>query len=159
MSGILKKLMTGTLLKTWNFDESNCNGQTIAVKNSNGDYQPVIHVEARNCAEGTVDRVEIKKDKLEALGFTVIITDKPKSKFVLNSVNSNELNICSYTYPTRERAYQAMVDDIILVSDYKDLDEILDAASNDECGIDENGAWIETRDGTCQWTIYEVLFG
>lgn len=74
MSGIAKRLSTGTLIKAWNFDESNCQGQTVAVKNSNGDYQPVIHIESRNCAQGTVDRVEIKKSVLEELGFTVIVS-------------------------------------------------------------------------------------
>lgn len=80
MSGIGKKLQTGTLIRTWNFDESNCQGQTIAVKNNNGDYQPVIHVESVNCAQGTIDRVEFKKEELENLGFTVIVKDRPKKK-------------------------------------------------------------------------------
>ena len=73
--GITKKLATGTMIKAYSFDESNAQGQAIAVKNSNGDYQPVIFIESRTCAQGTIDRIEIKKRDLEELGFTVIITE------------------------------------------------------------------------------------
>lgn len=73
MSGILKKLRTGTMLRTFNFDESNANGQMVTIRNNNGDYQNVVCIESVNCAQGTIDRIQIKKSVLESLGFTVII--------------------------------------------------------------------------------------
>ncbi len=68
-----KKLKTGTCVKTWNYDEPNFAGQAISVKNSNGDYNPVVYIESANCIEGTVDRVCVKKSLLESMGITVII--------------------------------------------------------------------------------------
>ena len=72
MSGIAKKLSTGATLRAWNFEESNAAGQTMAIKNSNGDFEPFLHAEAVNCAQGTCNRVVFKKSVLEKLGWIVI---------------------------------------------------------------------------------------
>ena len=68
-----KKLKTGTCIRAWNYEESNYVGQAIGVKNSNGDYNPMVYIESVNCLEGTVDRVIIKKSELENMGFAVFI--------------------------------------------------------------------------------------
>ncbi len=67
-----KKLNTGATLRAWNFEESNAQGQTMAIKNNNGDYEPFLHAEAINCAQGTVNRIVFKKSVLENLGWLII---------------------------------------------------------------------------------------
>ncbi len=77
---LAKKLATGTCVRTVNFDEEECGGiadnkgQAVGVKDSRtGGYRDVMIIESRKCAEGTVNRIELKKSVLEDLGFTVII--------------------------------------------------------------------------------------
>ena len=72
MSGIAKKLITGATIRAMNFDMSNTQGQTLTIRDSNGDDVPVIHVEAVNCAEGIVNRIVFKKSEAARLGFLVI---------------------------------------------------------------------------------------
>ncbi len=72
MSGIAKKLITGATIRAWNFNESNAQGQTLTIRDSNGDDVPIIHVEAVNCAQGTVNRIVFKKSEAEQLGFLVV---------------------------------------------------------------------------------------
>ncbi len=68
-----KKLKTGTIIRTWNFDEVTTSGQTISVKNkASGNYNPLIHIESVKCAEGIKDRIVIKKSVAEEFGFVVI---------------------------------------------------------------------------------------
>ena len=68
-----KKLETGTIIRTWNFDEVTTSGQTISVKNkSSGGYNPLIHIESVKCAEGIKDRIVIKKSVIKEFGFIVI---------------------------------------------------------------------------------------
>ena len=47
-----KTLETKTKVKSWNFDTFNTKGQRIGLKNSNGDYKPIITVESVKCSEG-----------------------------------------------------------------------------------------------------------
>ncbi len=72
MSGISKKLITGKIIKAMNFEMSNAQGQTLTIRNSNGDDVPIIHVETVNCAQGTVNRIVFKKSEAEQLGFLVV---------------------------------------------------------------------------------------
>lgn len=68
-----KKLKTGTTIRTWNFDEGNTCGQTIAVKNgSTGNYDPLFHIESVKCAEGIKNRIVFKRSLAEKEGFIII---------------------------------------------------------------------------------------
>ena len=67
-----KKLKTGTCLQTWNYDDGVTSGQTIGIKNENGDYTPVAHIESVRCAEGLVNRLVLKKSFLKEKGFVII---------------------------------------------------------------------------------------
>lgn len=68
-----KKLATGTVIKTWNYDEITTTGQTIAAKNgSTGDFEALIHVESAKCSEGIINRLVIRKTAAEKLGWTVV---------------------------------------------------------------------------------------
>ncbi len=68
-----KKLKTGTVIKAWNYDEGNTAGQTVAAKNgSTGDFEALVHVESVECSEGIVNRLVIKKNAAEKLGWTVV---------------------------------------------------------------------------------------
>ncbi len=68
-----KRLRTGAVIKTWNYDEVTTTGQTVAVKNgSTGDYEALVHVEGVKCAEGIVNRLVIKKTTAEKLGWIVV---------------------------------------------------------------------------------------
>ncbi|ADL36160.1 hypothetical protein bpr_II223 (plasmid) [Butyrivibrio proteoclasticus B316] len=67
-----KKLATGTCIRAWNYDLGNCIGQAIAVKNNNADYPAMVSVESVKCAQGTINRVVIKKSELEKMGFIVV---------------------------------------------------------------------------------------
>lgn len=69
---INKKLETGTCLRAWNYETGATVGQTIGIKNSNGDYEAVIHVESVRCDDEIKDRIVIKKSSLEKLGFIII---------------------------------------------------------------------------------------
>ncbi len=72
-------------------------------------------------------------------------------------VNRNVLDICEIFYPTKKEAIDAMVADIILLTGYKTLEEIIDAANAGECGFSDDEAWAETSQcGTRQWKIVEV---
>ena len=71
-----KKLETGTCVCTWNYEDDNCMGQTVAVKNDNGKYEPIIHVESvGNKGFEGVDAhnvVYINKDKISEAGFLIV---------------------------------------------------------------------------------------
>ncbi len=67
-----KTLETNSKVKSWNFDAFNTKGQRIGLKNSNGDYEPIITVESVKCSEGIVDRIVINKTLLREAGFTII---------------------------------------------------------------------------------------
>lgn len=69
---LAKTLDTGSKIRTWNYDDSNTKGQTVSIKNSNGDYEPIIHIESVKCSEGIVDRVVIKKSVLEKAGWLIV---------------------------------------------------------------------------------------
>jgi len=77
--------------------------------------------------------------------------------FELISVTRLELEICESFYPTKEEARAAMIEDIIISTEYETLEEIIDAADADLCGFSDDDAWAETNQfGTGQWKIVEV---
>ncbi len=68
-----KKLATGTVVKAWNYDEVTTTGMTIAEKNgSTGNFDALIHVESVKCAEGIINRLVIKRDAANKLGWTIV---------------------------------------------------------------------------------------
>ena len=67
-----KKLLTGTCIRSWNYDTPNCVGQALGIKNENGDYVNVINSESVICSEGTVNRVVINKSLLEKKGWVIV---------------------------------------------------------------------------------------
>jgi len=77
--------------------------------------------------------------------------------YQLISVTRLELNIEVSYYNTKKEAIDAMAEDIILMTDYKSLDEIIEAADAGECGFSDDDAWVETNQfGTGQWQIEEI---
>ncbi len=77
--------------------------------------------------------------------------------FELISVTRDELDICESFYPTKKEAINAMVADIIILTGYETLEEIIEAADAGECGFSDDEAWAETNQcGTGQWKIVEV---
>ena len=68
-----KKLATGTVIRSWIYDDEATTGQTVAIKNgSTGDYDPAIHIESVKCAQGDKNRIVIKRSVLEKLGFLIV---------------------------------------------------------------------------------------
>ena len=77
--------------------------------------------------------------------------------FALISVTRDELDICESFHKTKEAAKQAMIDDIILMTNYTSEKEIKEASKTDECGFTDTEAWAETKQfGTGQWKIIDL---
>ena len=77
--------------------------------------------------------------------------------FVLISVTRDELSINENFCATKQEAVDAMVEDILLMTNYDSLEEIIKASENDEAGFSDNEAWAETKQfGTGQWKIVEI---
>ena len=77
--------------------------------------------------------------------------------YVLISTTRDDLEISESFHETKEAARQAMIDDIILLTDYESLDEIIEEADAGLCGFSDDDAWAETNQcGTGQWKIVEV---
>ena len=77
--------------------------------------------------------------------------------FILMSVTRDELSISENFCATKQEAVDAMVKDILLMTNYASLDEIIKASENDEAGFSDDEAWAETKQfGTGQWKIVEV---
>ncbi len=61
-----KKLATDVVLRTWNYEEGNKAGQTIAAYNGEtGEYDPLVHVESITCLEGTTQQITINRKNAE----------------------------------------------------------------------------------------------
>lgn len=85
------------------------------------------------------------------------MTKLEKSMYELISVTALELEITESFFPTWQKAHDAMVADMILMTEYKDMNEIIDAADAGLCGFSDDGAWAETLQcGTGQWKIVKV---
>lgn len=67
-----KTLKTGTKIRVWDYENENHSGHAIGIKDVNGDFPVVINAESVNCAQGTVNRVVIKKSILEKLGWVIV---------------------------------------------------------------------------------------
>ena len=82
---------------------------------------------------------------------------EPKYKYVLISTTRDELEICTSFHETQEQAHQAMIEDIIISTDYESVEDIIDAANAGLAGFSDNDAWAETNQfGTGQWNIVKI---
>lgn len=78
-------------------------------------------------------------------------------RYILASVTRDELDITESFYPTYEKAREAMVQDILLLTAYSSEEEIQSDAEKGRCGLSDNDAWAESRQfGTCSWKIIEL---
>ena len=78
--------------------------------------------------------------------------------YVLMSVTRDEMDINESFFATREEAVNAMVKDMILMTNYETFDEIIEASNAGECQfcIDGN-SWAETTEyNTGVWKIVKV---
>ena len=73
---IAKKLESGTCIKTWNFEDDTFMGQTVAIKDDEMCYTPIVHVESVKCMEDdkpvVKNRIVIKKSILERYDFDIV---------------------------------------------------------------------------------------
>ena len=77
--------------------------------------------------------------------------------FILISVTRSELDINTSYHKTKKAAIDAMVKDIISITNYKSLDEIINDANAGLCGFSDDEAWAETKDyDTAQWHIEKI---
>ena len=77
--------------------------------------------------------------------------------FELISVTRSELEISESFYKTKQEAIDAMIQDMILMTSYASLDEIIDAADSGECGFSDDESWAETnQSGAGQWKIVKI---
>lgn len=77
--------------------------------------------------------------------------------YILISVTRNELDICESFHKTQEDARKAMVEDMLLMTNYETIDDIIDDADAGFCGFSDNDAWAETKScGTAQWKIVQI---
>lgn len=77
--------------------------------------------------------------------------------YELISVTRSELEINTSFYKTKEEAQKAMIEDIMLMTGYKNLNEFREDAADGSCGYYDDGAWAETSQfGTAQWNIVKI---
>ena len=77
--------------------------------------------------------------------------------YALISTNRMDMKISTRFYKTRNQAIDAMTEDIISMTDYKNLDEIIEVANSGECGFSDNDAWIESHKyDTVIWKITKI---
>ena len=78
-------------------------------------------------------------------------------RYMLVSVTRRELDIIESFHPTQEKAYEAMMEDILISTSYESEEEIRSDAEEGKCGLSDNDAWAETMQfGTCSWKIIEL---
>ena len=77
--------------------------------------------------------------------------------YILIQVTKLELEICEAFYKTKKEAHNAMIKGIMQVTDYKTLEEIIDAANAGNAGFSDDDAWAENKQsGIGQWKIIHV---
>jgi len=70
---LIKKLPTGTVLNSWNYDTGNREGQAVAVKNGyTGGYDILLEIESVLFSEGKKNRIILKKSIAEKHGFLIV---------------------------------------------------------------------------------------
>lgn len=78
--------------------------------------------------------------------------------FLLVCTTRDELIIHTEFHPTKEDAIDAMIQDMIRMTNSESLDELLEKFDEDETDFSKTEeAWVETRHaGTGHWKIIEV---
>jgi hypothetical protein len=77
--------------------------------------------------------------------------------YILISATQSEVVINEAFHPTKEAAQEAMLADILLMTDYQDLQEIIDDANAGICGFSDEEAWADTKQcGIACWKIVKV---
>lgn len=77
--------------------------------------------------------------------------------YILISVTRDELTINESFYKTKAEAIDGMIADIICMTDYNSVDEIVMAADSGTAGFSDDEAWAETKQyGEGQWKIVQV---
>ena len=77
--------------------------------------------------------------------------------YILISTNKMDMEISTRFYKTKNQAIDAMTEDIISMTDYKNLNEIIEAANSGECGLSDDNAWIESHQyDTVVWKITKI---
>ena len=62
-------------------------------------------------------------------------------RYMLVSVTRSELDIIESFHPTQEKAYEAMMEDILISTSYESEEEIRSDAEEGKCGLSDNDAW------------------
>lgn len=77
--------------------------------------------------------------------------------YILISATQAEVIINEAFYKTKEEAKEAMLADILLMTDYNDINEIVDDANAGLCGFSDEEAWADTKQcGIACWKIVKV---
>jgi hypothetical protein len=77
--------------------------------------------------------------------------------FILISVTKLELEINTSYHNSEKEAIDAMAQDIIMMTEYKSLDDLIDASNSGESYFSDDGACFETKQyGTGQWKIEKI---
>lgn len=80
-----------------------------------------------------------------------------ENMYILISVTRDELTINESFYKTKAEAIDGMIADIICMTDYNSVDEIVMAADSGTAGFSDDEAWAETKQyGEGQWKIVQV---
>lgn len=68
-----KRLETGTIIRTWNYEQGSTTGQTVAAKNKmTNDYDALIHIESVKDGNKLINRIVIKVADAKRLGWVIV---------------------------------------------------------------------------------------
>lgn len=68
-----KKLETGTIIRTWNYEQGSTTGQTVAAKDEKtNDYDALVHIESVKDGNKLINRIVIKKADAKRLGWVIV---------------------------------------------------------------------------------------
>lgn len=68
-----KRLETGTIIRTWNYEQGFTTGQTVAAKDkTTNDYDALVHVESVKDGNKLINRIVIKKADAKRLGWVIV---------------------------------------------------------------------------------------
>ena len=69
-----KKIAPNIVIGAWNYNNENCMGQCIGIKESADSawYRALIQVENIKTKEGSVNRIKLNKDRINQFGFIIV---------------------------------------------------------------------------------------
>lgn len=78
-------------------------------------------------------------------------------KYLLISTDRVELDITTSEHKTMKEAHDAMLKEILELSDYETEEELITASDDGEAGYEEDEAWISDNEyDTIVWKIVKV---